>query len=70
MNIKKIRQFLTTKIGSSIVIIYYGSRNKKERYVGTILNTYNQVFTIRLVSGEIRCLSYIDVLIKTVQIYI
>ena len=32
MNIKCIREYLVSKIGSKIIVIYYGSRNKKERY--------------------------------------
>ena len=70
MNIKLIRRYLFSKKGSKIVIIYYGSRNRKERHEGIILKTYSNIFTIRENSGEIKCFSYIDVLTKTIQIYI
>ena len=30
MNIRNIKNYLKTKIGSNIVIVYYGSRNRKE----------------------------------------
>ena len=70
MNIKGIRQYLRTKIGSNIVIIYYGSRNRKERFKGVIDKIYNNVFTIRLTTGDIKCFSYTDLLTKTVQICI
>ena len=30
MNIVSIKNYLRTKIGSNIVVIYYGSRNRKE----------------------------------------
>jgi len=70
MNIKQIKRYLISKIGFKIVIVYYGSRNRKERYEGTIYKVYHNVFTVRLVNNEIKCFSYIDILTKTIQIYI
>ena len=70
MNIKIIRNYLKTKIGCNIVIIYYGSRNKKEKYCGILYKLQGNIFTIRGVNGEIRSFSYTDILTKTIQICI
>ena len=70
MNIKNIRNYLITKVGSNIVIIYYGSRNKKEIYRGILWKLYRNVFVVKLSTGEVKSFSYIDILTKTVQICI
>ena len=70
MNIKNIRNYLRTKIGSNIVVIYYGSRNRKEIYRGVLCKLYGNIFTVRLYNSEIKSFSYIDVLTKTIQICI
>ena len=70
MNLKLIKRYLASRIGSKIVIIYYGSRNKKERYDGILLKIYYNIFTIRLFNGDIKSFSYNDILTKTIQIYI
>ena len=70
MNIKIIKRYLASKIGARVVIIYYGSRNKKERYDGELYRVYQNVFTVKLLNGELKCFSYIDVLTKTVQMCI
>lgn len=70
MNIKYIKNYLASKIGCHVVVKYYGSRNKKERYEGVIYRVYHNIFTIKLCGGEIKSFSYIDVLTKTIQIYI
>ena len=70
MNIKSIKNYLKTKIGFNIVVIYYGSRNRKEIYKGVLCKLYGNIFTIKLLNGEIRSFSYIDILTKTVQICI
>ena len=70
MTIKYIKKYLATKIGCSIVIIYYGSRNRRERYKGYLWKTYNNIFIIKLLSGEIKSFTYIDILTKNIQIYV
>ena len=70
MNIKIIRNYLKTKIGCNIVIVYYGSRNRKEKYYGILYKLYRNIFTIKLSNGEIRSFSYTDILTKTIQICI
>ena len=70
MNIRQIKRYLATKIGSRLVLVYYGSRNRKERYEGILWKLYNNVFTIKICTGEIKSFTYIDILTKTIQIYI
>ena len=70
MNIKYIRRYLISRIGSKVIIIYYGSRNKRERYEGILHKMYQNVFTIRLSNGEIKSFTYIDIITKTIKIYI
>ena len=70
MNIKQIKNYLRTKVGFNIVVIYYGSRNRKEIYKGILFKLYGNIFTIRLNNGEIKSFSYIDILTKTIQICI
>ena len=68
MTVSKIKAYLHFNIGKKIKIIYYGSRNKREIYEGFILKLYQNVFVVKLLSGDIKCFSYIDVLTKTVKI--
>ena len=70
MNIKSIKNYLRTRIGFKIVVIYYGSRNKKEIYRGKLDKLYYNIFTIKLFNGEVKSFSYIDILTKTIQICI
>ena len=70
MNIKYIKRYLATKTGCKIVILYYGSRNRKEKYEGILYRLYNNVFTIQLLNYEIKSFNYIDILTKTIRIYI
>ena len=61
---------MCSKVGFNIVIIYYGSRNKKEKYYGVLDKIYNNIFAIKLDNGDIKSFSYIDILTKTIQICI
>ena len=70
MNINHIKRYMATKIGVPITVIYYGSRNRKERYKGILWKLYANVFVVRLHSGESKCFAYTDILTKTIQIYI
>ncbi len=70
MNLRYIKKYLSTRIGANVTIIYYGMRNRKERYVGRLNAVYDNVFTVILLNGTIKCFNYIDILTKTIQIYI
>lgn len=70
MNVKQIRDYLRTKIGTNVLIVYFGSRNRKEKYKGVIYQLYRNIFTIKLTSGDIKSFSYIDILTKNIVIHI
>ncbi len=70
MNVKMIRRYLSGHLGSRALLIYFGSRNRKEKYEGIILKTYYNVFTVKLITGEIKSFTYIDILTKTLKICI
>ena len=70
MNINTIKKYLNTKVGSNILVIYYGSRNKKEIYRGILLKLYRNVFVIKLYNNDVKSFSYKDILTKTIQICI
>ena len=70
MNVNQIREYLKTKIGTNVLVVYYGSRNRKEKYKGVICQLYRNIFTIKLKSGEIKSFSYIDILTKNIVIHI
>ena len=70
MNIRNIKNYLRTKIGSNVVVVYYGSRNRKEIYRGILYKLYGNIFTIILSNNEIKSFSYIDILTKNVVIQI
>ena len=70
MNIKDIKKYLMSKVGSNIIIVYYGSRSKKEIYRGVVHKIYNHLFSIKLNDENIKSFSYVDILTKTLQIYI
>ena len=68
MNICVIRNYLKTKIASNVVIIYYGSRNRKEKYKGILFKLYSNIFIIKLSSGDIKSFSYCDIVTRTVKV--
>jgi len=68
MTIDRVKKSIANLIGIRVLIIYYGSRNRVERYDGFILKLYRNVFTIKLINGGVKCFSYIDVLTKTIKI--
>lgn len=70
MNIKLIRKNLSAKVGYNVIIIYNGSRNRKEKYEGVLSKTYRNIFTIRTLLGELKSFSYIDIITNTIRIYI
>lgn len=70
MNIKNIKNYLRTKVGFNLVVVYYGSRNRKEVYKGVLYKLYRNIFTIKLYNGEVKSFSYNDILTRTVQICI
>ena len=70
MNIKYIKSYIASKIGTKVVVICYYSRNKKERFNGIIFNVYPKVFTVRLDDGMIKSFNYVDIITKNIKIFI
>ena len=70
MNIIMIKNYLRGKVGSNIMIIYYGSRNRKEIYKGILCKLYRNIFIIRLCNGDVKSFSYSDILTKTIRVCI
>lgn len=70
MNIKYVKNYLFTRIGKRVIVYYYGSRNRKERYEGIIDNIYRNVFVIRLFNGQVKCFNYFDIITGTIKIFV
>ncbi len=70
MNNRYIKKYLKYKLGSRIIVIYNGSRNKKERYNGYLYKIYNNVFLLKLDDNSIKSFNLSDILTKTIQLYI
>ena len=72
MNISKIKEELEKNKGKAINFRFNGSRNQVEEFRGIIENTYNYVFTIKLLNNyeQRRSFSYSDVLTDSLEIFI
>lgn len=72
MNISKIKETLEQNKGKMIRFKFNGSRNQIEEFKGTIENTYNYVFVIRLESNkdQIKSFSYSDILTENLEIFL
>lgn len=72
MNIEKIKNKIEKNKGKILNFKFNGSRNQIETFSGSIENTYNYVFLVKLDNGteQIRSFSYSDVLIENLEIFI
>ena len=65
MTIEKVRDKVNSYKGKNLKFRFNGSRNQIEEFGGTIINTYDAVFIIRLQDNQmIKSFSYSDMLIK------
>ncbi len=65
MTIEKVRDKVNSYKGKILKFRFNGSRNQIEEFEGTIINTYDAVFIIRLQDNQrIKSFSYSDMLIK------
>lgn len=70
MNISKVKSDIEKYKGKIIHFRYNGARNQTEEFTGTIENTYNAVFTIRLEdSKNIKSYTYNDLINESLQIF-
>lgn len=70
MEVQRLKRYLFYKLGSPITVIYYGSRNRREKYQGFLWKVYNNVFTIKLLNGNIKTFAYNDILTKVLRVFI
>ncbi len=65
MTIEKVKDKVNSYKGKNLKFRFNGSRNQIEEFEGTIINTYDAVFIIRLHDNQmIKSFSYSDMLIK------
>ena len=68
--ITKIKQDLTNKIGKELHFKYNGSRNQIEEFDGFIDNTYNYIFTIKVLDNNtLKSFTYSDILTLNLEIF-
>lgn len=69
--ISKIKEDIISKKGKKFKFRQNGSRNQIEEFEGIIMETYNCVFTIKIISNkeEIKSFTYSDILIDNLEIY-
>lgn len=69
MSITQIKENIENHCGEDVRIVYHGSRNKREVYNGTISETYQSIFIVKLDSSQLKSFCYSDVLINSIQLY-
>ncbi len=71
MNIQKIKNNLESSKGKVLKFKFNGARNQVEEFMGTIENTYNYVFLVKIQddSKQIRSFSYADILTESLEIF-
>ena len=68
MTIDGIKYNIGSRLGDSVKIIYNGSRNKRDEYLGVITEIYNYIFVIETKGNEKKSFSYSDILTNTIEI--
>ena len=58
MNIQKIKNNIDKRLGDNVKVIYNGSRNKKEEYYGTLTETYDYIFIVKINNDDKKSFSY------------
>lgn len=69
MNLKLIKNYVGDNIGRDVKVVCNCARNKKELYYGTITETYNYIFIVKLRTNENKSFCYSDVLTNCVELY-
>ncbi len=69
MMIDKIKDNIDSRIGDSVKVVYYGSRNRKEEYSGVIAETYNYIFIVKMDGNEVKSFCYSDILTETIKLF-
>ncbi len=68
--ISKIKEEIQNKKGEKLHFKFNGARNQIEEFDGMIMETYNYIFTIKIISEkeELKSFTYSDVLIDNLEI--
>lgn len=69
MTIDIIKNKINNRLGNSVRVIYNGSRNKREEYLGIITETYNYIFIVKMEGNEKKSFNYSDVLTNTIEVF-
>lgn len=65
MNIEKVKDKVATYKGQTLNFRFNGSRNQIEEFEGTIVGTYDSIFTIMTSQNNfLKSFSYSDILMK------
>jgi len=69
--INKIKEDIESQKGKKLKFRFNGARNQIEEFEGTIIGTYNYIFTIKTSNDkdELKSFTYSDVLIDNLVIY-
>lgn len=71
MNKSRVKENIENYKGRVIHFRYNGARNQIEEFDGTIENTYNSVFTIKIENSKsIKSFTYNDVINESLQIFV
>lgn len=70
MNIDKIRRYISSNKGNTFAFKFKGARNQIDEFVGKIVESYNSIFTIKVVGkiNRLKSYSYNDVLTNNLEI--
>ena len=68
--ITKIKQEVNNYKGKTLHFKFNGSRNQTEEFEGIIENTYNYIFTVKIIgtNERIKSFTYSDILIENLEI--
>ena len=69
--INKIKEDIKNQKGKKLKFRFNGARNQIEEFEGIIVETYNYIFTIKIMNdkNELKSFTYSDVLIDNLEIY-
>ncbi len=67
--IEKIRKNISNNKGKTYAFKFNGARNQIEEFIGVINETYNSIFTIKVIGKypRIKSYSYNDILINNLE---
>lgn len=67
MNINLVKEEISKKMNSKVIVSVFGLRNRVTRYEGTIYKIYPNLFTV-LINGEEKSFTYGDLITGDVKL--